>query len=201
VTAFESYPNFMLWVDLEATGTPDGVDWTDVHILETAVIITDMALNKIKGVTDVIRMTPAAAEAIRKNPVVLDMHRKSGLLEESVKSPQARTLAAAEDEILNLLEDGEQYIIAGSGVAAYDHPLIKAKMPRLANRLVYYPFDVGVLRRASTILAGRPVVNPNMASYGPSKEHRALADIQGHLAEGESFRDYFRNAVVIEPTH
>jgi oligoribonuclease (3'-5' exoribonuclease) len=196
----KAYPKHLMWADLETTGVPVGVDWSDVHLLEIAVIVTDFALNPLKGYQAVIRLTPPAADALRHNDYVRNMHKTSGLLEESIKSPTAITMEQAETEVLDILEE-EAYIIAGSGVAAFDHPFIKAKMPRLDSKLAYYPFDVGIARRMSKILAGRDVVNPTLHSYGDAKEHRALADIKAHLAEGETFRDYFRNAVVVMPTH
>lgn len=196
----QKYPNHLFWVDLETTGTDKDGSYDDVHLLEIAAIVTDFALNPLKGYQAVIRITSAAAEALRHNEYVWNMHKVSGLLEESVKSPQAITMEQAEREVLGILDE-DAYIIAGSGVAAFDHPFIKQKMPLLNAKLAYYPFDVGVVRRMSQILAGKPVVNPTLHSYGEAKEHRALADIKAHLAEGASFRDYFRKAVVIEPTH
>lgn len=195
-----TYPTRLLWADLETTGSDVQGSYADVHLLEIAVIITDFALNPLKGYQAVIRITPAAAEALRHNDYVREMHRTSGLLEESVKSPQAITMEQAEREVVAILDE-EAYIIAGSGVAAFDHPFIKQKMPLLDAKLVYYPFDVGVVRRMSQILAGKPVVNPTLHSYGEAKEHRALADIKAHLDEGRSFMEYFRKAIVIEPTH
>lgn len=196
----KAYPKTLFWCDLETTGTDKDGDYSDVHLLEIAVILTDFALNPLKGYQAVIRITAEGAEALRHNDFVLNMHRTSGLLEESVKSPQAITMAQAEREVLEILDD-DAYIIAGSGVAAFDHPFIKQKMPLLNAKLAYYPFDVGVVRRMSQILAGKPVVNPTLHSYGEAKEHRALADIKAHLAEGRSFMEYFRKAIVIEPTH
>jgi oligoribonuclease (3'-5' exoribonuclease) len=192
------YPTTLFWCDIETSGLPVHGDYTDVHLLEIAVILTDFNLSPFKGYQAVIKMTKPAADALRANDYVRAMHTKSGLLKDCVQSPEAITMDQAEREILELL-DQDSYMIAGSGVAAFDHPFIKQKMWLLAEKLAYFPFDVGVLRRSSKILAGRDVVNPTLHSYGDAKEHRALADIKAHLAEGESFRDYFRDAIM--PTH
>lgn len=183
------YPTRLLWTDFETDGLPDGMDYSVINILEVAVIVTDFDLEPQVGYSEVLKMTPAAAERIRANDYVKQMHGKSGLLRDSVNA--THTVAQVEAEILDLL-DQEQYMIAGSGVAAFDHPLIKTQMPRLAQRLAYYPFDVGVMRRTAKILAGKEIVNPTLASYGETKAHRALADVKAHILEARTFQTYFR---------
>lgn len=189
-------PRFLFWTDLETTSLPVGTGFTDVHLLEIAVIITDFSLNKLGGYSEVIKLTPEAAESIRNNKFVREMHTKSGLLKESIQDATT-TMAQAEREIVGLLNEfGEpgDFVIAGSGVAAFDHPFIKDKMPDLNLFLVYYPFDIGIFRRVSKILSGRHLVPYNGASYGAEKVHRALADVQAHLLEAEQYRDVLAEA-------
>lgn len=188
-----AYPKHLLWIDIETTGLPEGTDYTDVHLLETGVILTDMALNRIVGLTDVIGLTAAAADAIRKNDYVRKMHGASGLLKESIASKT--TMTEAEDEIIAVLKENGvgkgEAMIAGSGVAAFDHPFIKAKMPRLNAYLAYFPYDIGIVRRMTRTMIGKDVVNVP-ASYGDTKEHRAMNDVLAHLEEATLFQTYLR---------
>lgn len=192
------FPQCLLWADFETTGLPVGNDFSGVHILEVAVVVTDLDLEMYEGFHGAVKMTQEAAEALRANEYVLNMHRKNGLIVDSRNSTM--TLAEAEQEIIKLLKDKTtfdkgEFMIAGSGVAAYDHPLIKAKMPELDSYLAYYPFDIGVVRRAAKILTGgKDVVNPTPRSYQDGvKEHRAWDDVLAHIEEGTKYRDWFRS--------
>lgn len=193
-----TYPKLLCWVDIETTGLPVANDFSGVEVLEMAVLVTDMDLNKLDGYTEVLPMTQAAAAALRANDYVRQMHLKSGLVAECIGQVKAHpeiTLRSVEDEIFAMLSErgapGE-YMIAGSGVGAFDHPLIKEKLPKMAKYFAYFSFDVGVLRRTSKILAGRDVVNPTIGSYGDTKVHRAWQDVESHLAEAWAYREYFR---------
>lgn len=189
-----NYPKRLAWIDLEATGLPVGNDYTEVHLLEIAVIVTDLDLNKRVGYVEVAKMTPEAAAVVRSNKFVRDMHALSGLLRDSIQNATLTT-GEIEAEIIDLFqEEGEpgDFMIAGSGVAAYDHPWIKHHMPDLNTWLVYYPFDIGVMRRTSKILAGREIVSHTSMSYGDEKTHRALDDIQAHLEEARKYQAVFR---------
>ena len=186
-------PIGLLWVDTETTGVPTGNDWSDVHLLEIGVIVTDFSLNTLCGYREVVKMTQAGADAIRKTPQVREMHQTNGLLKESISS--THTVADIEQGIIQLLKEETTFnpgdlIIAGSGVAAFDHPLLKEKMPELAKWLVYYPFDIGVFRRVSKILAGGAVVNPALSSFDGPKTHRAWDDILMHLREAKQFQQW-----------
>jgi len=195
------YPLALFWSDFEATGIPpkdDPNNFSDVLILEVGVIITDFDLNPITGYEEVVKLTREAVESIKKSPVAMEMHKKNGLL----KASRDATMSVPEVEqaLIALIKEETSFVkgelmIAGSGVAAYDFPLIKTHMPELASYFAYYPFDIGVTRRTSQILAGKAVVNPTAASYGEQKLHRAFADVKGHLEEAGKFREFFRAAV------
>lgn len=193
----------LIWVDLETTGLPtehdECIDFSDVHVLEFAMIVTDRALNieHAGGYTEVIKMTRPAADALKANEYVRKMHTTNGLIKDSLSA--TRTLADVDLEVETILKretafDKREFSIAGSGVAMFDFPLIKAKMPRLASWLVYYPYDFGIERRISRDLAGRDLINPvHSASYGDTKVHRAMADVEAHLREAQAYRDWFRS--------
>ncbi|MFM7410954.1 MAG: exonuclease domain-containing protein, partial [Actinomycetota bacterium] len=67
----------MAWMDLEMTGLDPSVD----RIVEIATIITDDELNVIAEGPDIVIHQPDDVLA-KMPPIVVDMHTKSGLLEE-----------------------------------------------------------------------------------------------------------------------
>jgi oligoribonuclease (3'-5' exoribonuclease) len=188
------YPSALFWIDIETTSLPEGNDWSGVEILEVGVIVTDFDLKPYFGYKGVIGMTDAIKAALAKNPEVVQMHLKNGLLRESKESTD--TLRMVESEIIGMLkskttQDKGEFMIAGSGVATFDFQLLKAKMPELASWLAYFPFDVGVLRRSANILSGgRDVVKKVEASFS-NKSHRAIDDVKAHLQEAMEFQKLF----------
>lgn len=197
-------PIALFWIDLESDRLiPDPVDgvidFRPMNIMEVAVIVTDFDLNPITdGYREAVKMTPEMAQGLRENEFILDMHRGSGLVKDCIAS--THTLADIEDEIIAMLKSDttvteRELQIAGSGVAAFDHPVIKALMPKLARWLHYAPFDIGVLRRSSKIMAKGDVVNVPKSYKDGVKTHRAWDDVEAHLEEGVQFRDFYRRAV------
>ena len=91
-------------------------------------------------------------------------------------------------------EKGE-FLLAGSGNAAFDRPVLNQWMPELVSWLAYYPFDIGVDRRVTKILAGQDVINIPSASagFGDAKVHRAWNDVQAHIEEAKRKRDWLRS--------
>ena len=77
------FPQALFWVDFETTNLPDGNDFSNVHVLEVAVIITDFDLQPYVGYEEVLKLTREGVDAIKANPVVLEMHKVNGLLKES----------------------------------------------------------------------------------------------------------------------
>lgn len=191
------YAQALAWVDIETTGLPNGNDFSDVHILEVAVLVTDFDLQPLGGYHEAVKLTRAGADALRGNPEVLGMHRKNGLIVDSKNSEF--TLADVEKEIIKLLKettsfDKGEFMIAGSGVAAFDFPLIKDKMPEFASWLAYYPFDIGIMRRTARILSGgKDIVNPTVKSFGAEKLHRAWEDVKAHVDEAKEYQAWFRS--------
>lgn len=203
----QKFPQALAWMDLETTSLPfddierQVIDFSGVHVLEIAVILTDFDLNAMGGYKEVLKLTPEAAQVLRDNDYVRKMHQVNGLLKESIEAPAEHTLAFAESEIIQLIKDNTtfepgEFMIAGSGVAAFDHPLIKVKMPKLARYFAYYPFDIGVERRVSKILARRDIINPVKASFQDGvKVHRAMDDTQAHLEEATRYKEWFQSVL------
>lgn len=192
----------LLWLDVETDSGPtihdEVLDFSGVHIMEFAMLITDRSLNidtDAGGYHEQLRMTRATADTLKANPEILTMHGHSGLIQECIASEV--TLADVDAEADRILTgtglNRGDLAIAGSGVAAFDLPLIRAKMPRLSAWLAYYPYDVGIFRRMTAAMADGYVVSPHLASYGEFKEHRAMADVVAHLREAQAFRDWVRS--------
>lgn len=193
----------LLWLDFESTSLPVGNDFTDVHVLEVAAIVTTLDLTQLAGMSDVIKMTTPAYAVLKQNPFVVEMHTKNGLLRECVQSKDAITLAAAEASIIEeLVAAGAKkgkVSIAGSGVAGFDFPLIKAKMPELASWLTYYSYDSGVLRRWVNVLAKREIIaSVSYPASGPDSSHRALPDVEAALEEVQQFGGWLALALAKE---
>lgn len=195
------------WIDIETTGLPnegDGIiDYRVVHVLEVALIVTDLALNKLVGYSGFVRIAKDGPEieAIKKNDFVRDMHMKNGLIKDCLQSEEAvPSLEVLERDLVGTLEsssfDKGEFLIAGSGIGHFDHPLVKAKMPEFASWFQYAPFDIGVERRVSTILNGnRPTVNPlPQSSRDGVKTHRALDDVEAHLKEAGRHQEFYARA-------
>lgn len=190
----------LVWVDIEATSLPtehdDCIDFSDVHILEFAMIVTDRSLNihEVGGYVEVVGMTQEARVSLLGNEAVRKMHVENGLIQDCINSK--KPLYEVEQEAsMMLYETGikpGKFALAGSGIAMYDFPLIRAKMPEFSRWLAYYPYDIGVYRRVSRDLAGRDLINPRLDSYGASKLHRAFNDVEAHLREAQRHRDWLR---------
>lgn len=190
------YPQRLAWIDLETDGLPNGNDYSVVNVLEFAMIVTDFALNPEAGYEEVVKLTRAGAERIKANEYVKNMHAANGLIRASRDSEF--TLAEVEQNAIEVLKemglDKGEFMIAGSGVASFDFPLIKTQMPELASWFAYFVLDVGVLRRSVKILAGKDLVAPVRESFEDGvKAHRARGDVEAHMKEGESFMEYFRS--------
>jgi oligoribonuclease len=190
----QKYPQRLAWIDIETTG----LDLVQDQILEIALVVTDFALNKESGYSEVIKLTQEGLNRLKGgDSVVVKMHQANGLLKESRAAEF--TLADVEAELIKILKettlDKGEFMIAGSGVAAYDHPLLKQQMPEFASWLAYYPFDVGVLRRTTKILTGKDIVNPTPGSYQDGvKVHRAMSDVLAHIEEAEKYQERFQAA-------
>lgn len=195
---FNKFPQALAFLDLETDGLPVHNDYSMVNVLEIAVIVTDFDLQPMAGMSTVIKLTKEAVARLKANEFVLNMHKANGLIKESAASTV--TLAEAEAEVIAVFKeattfDKGEFMIAGSGVASFDFPLIKQQMPELASWFAYYPFDMGIQRRVTKILAGRDVVNPSNPTTGDGAAHRALNDVNWAIADAGKYREWLRSIV------
>lgn len=192
----KTYPQALLWLDFETDALPKGNDFSNVNILEVGAVVTDFDLTRFKGYHDCVKLTAAHAVNLKESEEILEMHKESGLIADMATSEL--TVADLEQELIKLLKectfDKKEYILAGSGVATFDLPLIQAKMPELASWLQYYVMDIGVLRRTAFYLSNRrQFVSETRQSYQNGfKTHRAFDDVMAHINEAEKYKDWLR---------
>jgi oligoribonuclease len=179
----------IIWCDMETTG----LDHRRDPILEVALIATTSSLTTIAERTWL--HVPPDWDRIRSDlhPAVDEMHTANGLLadidalHEKGGEPY---LFGIEDQIMAWIGSVQagrgKATIGGSGVASFDIQVIRQQMPRLAQRLNYWSYDIGSVRRVG-LLAG--IAAPSEMSDGAVKTHRALDDVRMHLAEARWWLD------------
>lgn len=193
----EDKDDLLVWVDIETTGL-NGPERE--KLLEVALLVTNKWGDEIDS-HSIITATKAQGrlEAWEMGDYVLDMHTKSGLMEEynhrllqeSVKNCTMETYAGELVEFLNgYISKGEiisKPPMAGSNVANFDRPFIKHVMPELEGVFHYRNIDVSTIRELCRRLA------PSIYERAPKKrnEHRGAADLEDSIAEYRFYVDNF----------
>lgn len=171
----------IVWVDLEMTGLDPERD----VVIEIAVLVTDGLLETIvEGPDLVIHATDE--ELSRMPPVVVEMHRASGLTE--VVRASTVTVREAEQAALAFIK---QHVpvertapLAGNSIGT-DRTFLRRYMPELEAYLHYRNVDVSTLKE----LIGRWY--PGLLDTRPEKQggHRAMADIRESISELRWYRE------------
>ncbi len=171
----------LVWIDCEMTGLNLATD----ALVEVAVLVTDGNLNVLgDGLDLLIAPPPAALEQM--NDVVLEMHTKSGLLDDLKAA--TLTMAEAEQQILDYVKTyvplPRKAPLAGNTIGT-DRSFLARDMPELEAHVHYRNVDVSSVKE----LAKRWF--PKAAYNTPAKNgnHRALADIQESIEELRYYRD------------
>lgn len=184
------------WVDLECTGKDEKLD----PILEWGMILTssDTDFQVITERNWIVRPKNVEyAEERMKNgggdkpDYVWNMHTGNGLWQMCLD--EGRPLAEVEEEANALLtqfnpKKGGMVTLGGSGVAQYDYRFLQRQAPKFAERMNYFTYDIGCVRRIAMLSGVRA---PAEASDGGLKSHRAIDDIKMHLAEARWFARFF----------
>ncbi|MEO1062658.1 MAG: oligoribonuclease [Actinomycetota bacterium] len=173
----------LAWMDLEMTGLEP-----ERHVIvEIATLITDDDLTIIaEGPDLVIHASDEQLEAM--DPVVVDMHTRSGLLE-SIRS-STMTLEEAGAQTLAFLKEHipEQRTVplCGNSIGT-DRRFLATYLPEIEDHLHYRSVDVSSVKE----LARR--WNPGILGGSPDKKvaHRALDDIRESIEELRHYRDAF----------
>jgi oligoribonuclease len=167
------------FIDLETTGST----LSGNRIVEVGVAITDRSFNVGATKSWVVDL-PDLELLGEMDPVVIDMHVKSGLMRDLVRG-SGITIRQVDDELSTLLlglGGGRHVPLAGSGVSHFDRQFIRRDMPHTDKLLSYWAYDVGVVRRFLR-LAGYPI--PDNVEL----THRALDDALDHAAEARRYLD------------
>ncbi len=177
----------LVWMDLEMTG----LDHTSDVIVEIATLVTDDELNIIEEGPDLV-VAANAYELARMDPFVLNMHTKSGLLEQIKASTITLEQAGA-----NTLEFIKRHVtephtvpLCGNSIGM-DRRFLAAYLPEIEDWLHYRSVDVSTIKE----LARRwyPASLPGAPKKATS--HRAMDDIRESVAE----LAYFRAQVFAQP--
>ncbi|MGB0114040.1 MAG: oligoribonuclease [Ilumatobacteraceae bacterium] len=171
----------LVWMDLEMTG----LDHTTEVIVEIATIVTDDELNIVAEGPDLVIKQPDEVLA-KMDPFVVDMHTKSGLLDQIKASEISLEAAGAAtlDFIKQHAPEPATVPLCGNSIGT-DRRFLAAYLPDIENHLHYRSIDVSsvkelVKRWYPSIDAGRP------RGHG---SHRALDDIRESIREMVYYRE------------
>lgn len=172
----------LVWLDLEMTG----LNYEKDVILEIACLITDGLLNEIAQGPDLVIgcSTPALSTM---DPVVQQMHEKSGLLKMVAQS--SLTMAQAQDQTLAFVAkycQPRQAPLCGNSVWM-DRLFLKKHMPLLEQFLHYRVLDVSSIKLVVNCWYG----GTENGFYKKNKNHRAMEDIRESIGELNFYRETF----------
>ena len=181
----------LVWMDLEMTG----LDPTKDVIVEIATLVTDDELEVVAEGPDLVIATDPDKRA-GMDQVVVDMHTRSGLLEQikastvTLETAGAETLAFIKEHV----PDPRTVPLCGNSIGT-DRRFLAAYLPDIENHLHYRSIDVSTIKELSRRWF------PETLAKAPQKAggHRAMDDIRESVAELR----YWREAVLrkgSEPT-
>ena len=162
-----------------------GLDPAKNVIVEIATLITDDELNVVAEGPDLVVHQPEDALAIME-PIVVEMHTKSGLLDAirtstvTLDDAGAQTLAF----IKQWVPEARKVPLCGNSIGM-DRRFLDAHLPDIENWLHYRSIDVSSVKE----LVRRWY--PGLTSGRPYKvgTHRALDDIRESVAELRFYRE------------
>jgi oligoribonuclease len=177
----------LVWMDLEMTG----LDHRSDVIVEIATLITDDQLEIVaEGPDLVIHATDEQLAAM--DPFVVDMHTRSGLLNQikastiTLEEAGAATLAFIKEHV----PEERTVPLCGNSIGT-DRRFLDAYLPDIENWLHYRSIDVSSVKE----LVKRWYPEVDTSRPRGQGSHRALDDIR------ESIREmaYYRDKVFIDP--
>ncbi len=177
----------LVWMDLEMTG----LDHTSDVIVEIATLITDDQLEVVaEGPDLVIHATDEQLAAM--DPFVVDMHTRSGLLDQikastiTLEEAGAATLAFIKEHV----PEERTVPLCGNSIGT-DRRFLDVYLPDIENYLHYRSIDVSSVKEL--VKRWYPAIDTSRPRGQGA--HRALDDIR------ESIREmaYYRDRVFIDP--
>ena len=171
-----------MWMDLEMTGLEPGRN----VIVEIATIVTDDDLNIVAEGPDLVVHQPEEALALM-DQIVIDMHTKSGLLDQIRAS--AITLEEAGGQTLAFIKEhapeARKVPLCGNSIGM-DRRFLAAYLPEIENHLHYRSVDVSSVKEL--VRRWYPgLLNTRVQKAG---SHRALDDIRESVNELKFYREH-----------
>lgn len=171
-----------VWIDCEMTGLNIQKD----VLIEIATIITDTNLEIIaEGPDLVIHQSEKHLSAML--PVVAELHKPSGLIDEVKKS--TISLQAAEQQTFDFIQEHctqNEAVLAGNTVWQ-DGIFLRKYMPRITDFLNYRIVDVSSIK----LLVRQWYPHDPNIKFKKAESHRALTDIRESIAELQHYRECF----------
>jgi oligoribonuclease len=171
----------LVWMDLEMTG----LDATRDVIVEIATLVTDDDLNIVAEGPDLVIHADEAALA-SMDPVVVEMHTRSGLLE-AIRASEV-TLeeagAATLEFIRTHVSEPRTVPLCGNSIGM-DRRFLTAYLPEIEEYLHYRSVDVSTIKE----LARRWYPDALSGLTKKSSAHRAMDDIRESVAELRYWRE------------
>src|SRR4051812_31575523 len=165
-----------------------GLDVVNDALIEVAALVTDFELTVLGDGVDIV-IKPPAESLTQMNPVVLEMHTRSGLLDELDAGVDLATAESAVlDYVREFVPEPGRAPLAGNTVGT-DRMFLTRDMPALESHLHYRIVDVSSIKE----LARRWYPRTYFASPAKRGNHRALADIQESIEELR----YYRAAIFV----
>jgi oligoribonuclease len=177
----------LVWMDLEMTGLDPSKD----TIVEIATLVTDDALEIVAEGPDLVVFQPPEALAVME-PIVVEMHTRSGLLDAiaastvSLEEAGAQTLAFLKQWV----PEPRTVPLCGNSIGM-DRRFLAAHLPEIEGWLHYRSVDVSSVKE----LVRRWY--PGLKAPQKPGTHRALDDIRESVRELRFYREHvFRPAPV-----
>jgi len=172
----------LVWMDLEMTG----LDHTSDVIVEIATLVTDDELNIVaEGPDLVVHADDAALDGM--DPFVVNMHTKSGLLEQIKAS--TISLADAGEQTLAFIQEhvpeARTVPLCGNSIGT-DRRFLAAALPEIEEYLHYRSIDVSSVKEL--VKRWYPDLDANRPRGQGS--HRALDDIRESVKELAYYREH-----------
>jgi oligoribonuclease len=171
----------LVWMDLEMTG----LDPTTDVIVELATVVTNDELEIVAEGPDIVVHQPDEFLA-RMDPVVVEMHTKSGLLDAIRASDVslADAGAATLEFVRTHAPEPRTVPLCGNSIGT-DRRFLATYLPEIEAHLHYRSIDVSSIKE----LVRRWY--PKLAQTRPQKVglHRALDDIRESIEELRYYRD------------
>lgn len=171
----------LVWMDLEMTG----LDPARNVIVEIATLVTDDDLEVVAEGPDLVVHQPEDALAIM-DPVVVEMHTRSGLLDAirrstvSLEEAGAATLAFIKQHV----PQPRSVPLCGNSIGM-DRRFLATHLPEIEEWLHYRSIDVSSVKEL--VRRWYPAVLPERPSKAGS--HRALDDIRESVNELRFYRE------------